>query len=611
MKYTYSTLKRYLAVILVLVLTLGAVPAIAASAAEDPLILVQEDVPTAGEDPDTSHIMFVNIAGRNPDNADERGEFATYTAVVDGAKTIIETTINVSFDSIIYGSVTKNEYDLITDAEPLQNDDYAKVEVVNASGAVTLSDADDIITIAGTPLLFNSDTQFFLIKADGSIDEVDAADTIGIDAAIAYYTTNGVLTAAFIIIKEGEPDIFLSYIELLYPEGFRFEYFDGETLDLAGLKVMGVYSDSSVSEITDFTVSQQHGTVLHCIDNDITIVLVTITYTEDIEHTYYVWITVLPVLTLPNVTLPSGTVGTAYNANVTPPTGGSGTYTYSAVVPAGLAMTSSGAITGTPNAAVSAQIFIVTVTDTVSGKTATAIYTITIASSGGGGNPVNDADEEDSVPEETIIENTEVALGAFEDWENPFADVKADDWFYEAVHFVNSKGLMTGMANDSFSPNANMTRAMIVTILYRVENGELKVENASPFTDVDKGAWYYGAVLWAYENGIVEGYGDGRFGPDDNITREQFAAILYRYAYIKDSVTTATTDLAAYTDAGQVSAYAEYAMKWANANDLITGRTADTLVPRGNATRAEAAEILMRFIENVLNGIENEKPPAG
>lgn len=191
----------------------------------------------------------------------------------------------------------------------------------------------------------------------------------------------------------------------------------------------------------------------------------------------------------------------------------------------------------------------------------------------------------------TITEGQTPLAGA-----NPFSDVKESDWFFEAVNYVYTQKLMNGTSDTLFSPNASLTRAMLVTILYRYE-GEPVVTAQNPFSDVAARQWYTEAVIWANTNGIVTGYGNGKFGPTDNITREQFAAILYRYAQKKSFDTSKTTDLSAYTDAGQISAYALEAMKWANATDLIAGRTQTTLAPLGTATRAETAMLLMKFIQ--------------
>ena len=177
----------------------------------------------------------------------------------------------------------------------------------------------------------------------------------------------------------------------------------------------------------------------------------------------------------------------------------------------------------------------------------------------------------------------------------PYTDVPEGSWYYDAVRYVTEKGLMNGVTADSFAPNATTTRGMIVTILYRLENEP--AAGKCSFTDVTAGQWYTDAVAWAAA-GIVNGYGD-TFGPNDAITREQMAAILYRYASYKGYNVSAQADLSGYTDAGRTSAYAVEAMRWANAEELITGVTASTLVPGGSAIRAQAAAILMRFCENL------------
>lgn len=181
----------------------------------------------------------------------------------------------------------------------------------------------------------------------------------------------------------------------------------------------------------------------------------------------------------------------------------------------------------------------------------------------------------------------------------PFGDVTDSDWFYDDVMYVFSKGMMEGTGTDIFSPNAATTRGMIVTILYRME-GEPAVSGTGVFDDVEAGQWYTDAVKWAAENGIVAGYGDSRFGLEDNITREQLAAILYRYASYKGVDMTKTADLSDFTDSGKISGYAEAALSWANAEGLINGNGDGTLNPLGSASRAEVSAILHRFCENIM-----------
>lgn len=181
----------------------------------------------------------------------------------------------------------------------------------------------------------------------------------------------------------------------------------------------------------------------------------------------------------------------------------------------------------------------------------------------------------------------------------PFWDVKSADWFYNDVKYVYEKGMMAGTAADVFAPNATTTRAMIVTILYRLE-GSPAVTGTSAFVDVPVGQWYTDAVNWAAANQIVKGTSATTFAPNDSITREQMAAILYRYAQYKGYDVTKKADLSGYSDNGQVSAYAKDALAWANAAKLINGVTNTTLAPQGNATRAQVSAILHRFCDGVV-----------
>ena len=179
----------------------------------------------------------------------------------------------------------------------------------------------------------------------------------------------------------------------------------------------------------------------------------------------------------------------------------------------------------------------------------------------------------------------------------PFTDVKTGDWSYDSVRYVYEKGMMTGTAADKFSPNATVTRAMLVTILHRLEGAPTAA--ASSFTDVPAGQWYTDAVAWAAANGIVNGTSATTFAPNDPVTREQFAAILYRYAVYKgmDDVTLAEV-LGRFADRDTCSAYAVPALEWAVHEGLINGMTDTTLAPKGSATRAQAAAILARFCES-------------
>ena len=178
--------------------------------------------------------------------------------------------------------------------------------------------------------------------------------------------------------------------------------------------------------------------------------------------------------------------------------------------------------------------------------------------------------------------------------EMPFTDVTDNDWFKEDVAYAYAKGLMIGVEETKFAPNETTNRAMIVTILYRLE-GTPEVGETS-FKDVETNTWYTKAVAWAEHNNIVNGYGDGNFGPMDKITREQMATILYRYAELKGMDISASADLSAFTDAEQISDYAQKAISWANASGLIKGMGDSTLNPQGNALRCHVAAIFHRFL---------------
>ena len=179
----------------------------------------------------------------------------------------------------------------------------------------------------------------------------------------------------------------------------------------------------------------------------------------------------------------------------------------------------------------------------------------------------------------------------------PFTDVTEGDWFYDAVRYAYETGLMDGVGDNLFAPNSETTRAQLVTILYRLA-GQPAVSGDLIFTDVEAGTWYADAVAWAAENGIVNGTTDTTFAPGDDITREQLVTVLYRYAESKGYDVSVSADLSGYPDAGQVQDYAQPAMAWAVAEGIVEG-VDGTLNPAGNATRAQIATILMRFCEGV------------
>lgn len=178
-------------------------------------------------------------------------------------------------------------------------------------------------------------------------------------------------------------------------------------------------------------------------------------------------------------------------------------------------------------------------------------------------------------------------------WANPFSDVKEEDWYYSAVQYAVQNGLMNGTESNIFSPGCATSRGMIATILYRL-SGSTKISQ-STFDDVNLGAYYANAVAWAQQKGIIAGYGNGMFGPDDSITREQLSAMLWKYA--GSPAAADSNGLTNFQDAGEISSYAKNAMTWANQLGIINGKGGGLLDPKGKATRAEAAQIMQNFMQ--------------
>ncbi len=204
--------------------------------------------------------------------------------------------------------------------------------------------------------------------------------------------------------------------------------------------------------------------------------------------------------------------------------------------------------------------------------------------------------------EETTTEETET-----EETTKPetitFSDVKESDWFYKGVSYVVENSMMNGVGDNQFAPNAPLTREMLAVVLYNMEK-QPESTGVNPFADVKADMWYTDAIVWANANGIVAGYDDSTFGLGDSITREQLATILYRYAQLKGYDVTEKADLTGYTDSTAISGYAVEAMQWANANGIVNGMTETTLAPQGTATRAQVATMLMNFCENVATKAE-------
>lgn len=176
-------------------------------------------------------------------------------------------------------------------------------------------------------------------------------------------------------------------------------------------------------------------------------------------------------------------------------------------------------------------------------------------------------------------------------WSNPFTDISEGNWYYDAVKFVSENSLMNGIGNGVFAPDAYLSRAMLAQILYNKE-GKPAVTQSSTFTDVTPGDWYYDAVTWAAANNIVSGYGDGLYGSNNSITREQLAVMLWRYA----GEPAATGKELHFSDASAVSGYAMDALCWATENGIINGKGGNILDPQGQATRAQVAQMLMNYL---------------
>ena len=181
----------------------------------------------------------------------------------------------------------------------------------------------------------------------------------------------------------------------------------------------------------------------------------------------------------------------------------------------------------------------------------------------------------------------------------PFTDVTSGDWFYDAVAYVYDKGMMEGTTDTTFAPTMNLTRSMIAQVLYNLEERP-EAPGAAGFPDVAADAWYAGAVNWAAARGIVKGYDTGAFGPEDSVTREQLAAILYRYAQVKGyDATRGGMAVREFSDSASISDWAQEAMAWAVNAQVLSGKGNGVLDPQGTATRAEVAQMLMNFVEHV------------
>lgn len=217
------------------------------------------------------------------------------------------------------------------------------------------------------------------------------------------------------------------------------------------------------------------------------------------------------------------------------------------------------------------------------------------SNSGKGNSLSNDKQDEENIEyEEAPVEEPD-----YEVFLLSFNDVDETQWFYDSVKFVNYLGLMSGVSEKEFAPQSNLTRGMLVTILYRLSD---EPECGEPeFRDVKSDAWYSKGIAWAAENAIVNGVGDGMFAPDTNITREQIAVIMYNFSKFHEIDVSEKAEKLGYSDVSEISEWANDAMEWAVGYGLISGKGDGILDPKGNATRAEIATILMRYIEKNSN----------
>lgn len=191
----------------------------------------------------------------------------------------------------------------------------------------------------------------------------------------------------------------------------------------------------------------------------------------------------------------------------------------------------------------------------------------------------------------------------------PFTDVADGAWYYDAVVYAYDKGLMTGTSATEFAPDVTMTRGMIASVLYRLEGNPAMSDGnlGYPYEDVEGDDWYAMPIYWARQNGIMNGYSQTTFGPNDTITREQLAATLYNYTAYKGGDVSARADLSKYADAASISSWAEDVLSWANAEGLVGGMTTTTIDPQSGATRAQVAAIMQRY----LGDTEEPEEPQG
>ena len=353
----------------------------------------------------------------------------------------------------------------------------------------------------------------------------------------------------------------------------KTEYKVGDKFNPTGMVVTAIYNDGTTKDVTDEVTISPNGALKKSDDT------ITVSYSED-DFTAEATVPIT-VKSKPN----DGSGNTPYSYDIT------------------IDDTENGDVQADKDMAVEGS----TVTITPASYNGYEVDTVTVTDSKGNDIPVTDNGDGTysfTMPARpvTVDVTFKEADGGNDDGREPdcpsaqYKDVDPNAWYHSSVDYAIANGLMNGVASDEFAPNGVLSRAMLVTILYRAE-GEPEVSGENPYTDVAEGTWYSDAVAWADANGIVKGFGDGTFGPNENITREQIAAIMMRYADYKGIDTSARADLSGYADADDISDWAYENMQWANAEGLITGRSNNMLVPQGNTTRAETAAILMRFCE--------------
>ncbi len=290
--------------------------------------------------------------------------------------------------------------------------------------------------------------------------------------------------------------------------------------------------------------------------------------------------------------------------NPTPPSNGGGNKSHNTIVPAtaggevSIKTGSHGAVSISPKKPSKGD----KVTITVKPDDGYELDSIKVTSDG---SAVKLTDEGDNVfsftmPGDDVTITTSFKLSESVDFApaQSFRDVAATDWYASAVAFVAERGMMAGN-NGLFSPNDNLTRSMMAQILYNVEGAS--GSGTRTFPDVKSSDWFAGAVSWAASQGLMDGYGAGNFGPNDSITREQLASILYRYASVKGYGTSANAELGSFVDGASTSSWAAESVRWAVGSGLLTGKSGGRLDPTGTATRAEVAQILMNFYTQVAD----------